>query len=156
MEKNLKGKGLWKFNAELLKDNEFIHQIEEGILLMVEIHACTPYNPEFVKKFGNNPIDFMVSIEIFWEVLLAHLRGIFIAYAARKKRERSNREERLVKEIQSLDELFILDLSDNILENNLNEKQRELETLRDIKLKGAFIRSRIKDFNLGEKPNKHF
>ena len=98
----------------------------------------------------------MVSIEIFWEVLLAHLRGIFIAFAARKKRERSNREEKLVKEIQSLDELFILDMSAHILENNLNEKKRELETLRDIKLKGAFIRSRIKDFNLGEKPNKHF
>ena len=153
LEENLKGKGLWKLNAELLKDNELIHLIEEGISFMVEIHACTPYNPDFVKKFDNNTIDFMVSIEIFWEVLLAHLRGIFIAFAARKKRERSNL---LVKEIQSLDELFILDMSAHILENNLNEKKRELETLRDIELKGAFIRSRIKDFNLGEKPNKHF
>ena len=31
-----------------------------------------------------------------------------------------------------------------------------MEEIRDIKLRGAYIRSRIKDFNLGEKPNKYF
>ena len=156
LDKSIKGKGLWKLNSELLKNNELIQQIEDGILLMVEIHACTPYSPEFVKNFENNNITFMVSIDIFWEVLLTHLRGIFISFAARKKRERVNREEKLIKEIQSLDELFILDMTDLILEQNLNEKKKELETLRDIKLKGSFVRSRVKDYNLGEKPNKHF
>ena len=156
LDKNLKGKGLWKLNAELLKNDELIQKIEEGIQLMVEIHACTPYNPEFVKKYDNNKISFMVPIDTFWEVLLTHLRGIFISFAARKKRERCNREDKLVKEIQSLDELFILDMTDITLENNLNEKKRELEILRDIKLKGAFVRSRVKEYNLGEKPNKHF
>ena len=156
LEKNLKGKGLWKLNAELLKNKELIQQIEEGIQLMVEIHACTPYNPEFVKKIDNNSISFMVSIETFWEVLLAHLRGILISFAAKQKRERSNREEKLTNEIRSLDELFILDMTDTTLENSLDEKKKELETLRDIKLKGSFVRSRVKDYNLGEKPNKHF
>ena len=85
LDKNLKGKGLWKLNAELLKNDELIQKIEEGILLMVEIHACTPYNPEFVKKYDNNKISFMVPIDTFWEVLLTHLRGIFISFAARKK-----------------------------------------------------------------------
>ena len=28
--------------------------------------------------------------------------------------------------------------------------------MRDIKLQGSFVRSRVKDYNLGEKPNKHF
>ena len=97
----------------------------------------------------------MVSIDTFWKVLLTHLRGIFISFAARKKRERSNREQKLIKEIQSLDELFILDMTDLLLETNLNEK-KELETLRDIKLQGSFVRLRVKDYNLGEKPNKHF
>ena len=123
MDINLKGKGLWKLNAELFKNDELIQQIEEGILLMVEIHACTPYSPEFVKKYDNNIITFMVSIDTFWEVILTHLRRFFISFAARKKRERSNREDKLIKEIQSLDELFILDMTDVILENNLNEKK---------------------------------
>ena len=35
-------------------------------------------------------------------------------------------------------------------------KKKELETLRDIKLQGSFVRFRVKDYNLGEKPNKHF
>ena len=156
LDKNIKGKGLWKLNSELLKNTELVQQIEAGILLMVEIHACTPYSPEFVKNFDKNNNTFMVSIDVFWEVLLTHLRGILISFAARKKGEGSNREEKLVKDIQALDELFILDMTDSILEKNLNEKKRELETLRDIKLKGSFVRSRVKDYNLGEKPNKHF
>ena len=124
LDKNLKGKGLWKLNAELLKNNELIQLMEDGVLLMVEIHACTPYSPEFVKNYDYNNLSFMVSIDTFWEVLLTHLRGIFISFAARKKRERSNREQKLIKEIQSLDELFILDMTDLLLENNLNEKKR--------------------------------
>ena len=124
LDKNLKGKGIWKLNSDLLKNNELIQLIEDSILLMVEIHACTPYSPEFVKNYENMNLEFMVSIDTFWEVLLTHLRGIFISFAARRKRERSNREQQLVKEIQSLEELFILDISDLLLETNLNEKKK--------------------------------
>ena len=98
-DKNLKGKGIWKLNSDLLKNNELIQLIEDGILLMVEIHACAPYSPEFVKNYDNNNHTFMVSIDTFWEVLLTHLRGIFISFAARKKRERSNREQKLIKDL---------------------------------------------------------
>ena len=35
-------------------------------------------------------------------------------------------------------------------------KKKELEELRDIKLKGSFIRARLKDYVQGEKPSKHF
>ena len=123
---------------------------------MIEIHACTPYNPEFVKNFEKNELSFMVPIDIFWEVLLTHLRGIFISNAAKKKRERSNREFTLVKEIENLDELFTLDISDSVLEETLKKKTSELETLREIRLKGSYVRSRIRDCNLEEKPNKFF
>ena len=123
---------------------------------MVEIHACTPYSPEFVKSFELNEILFMVPIDIFWEVLLTHLRGIIISHAARKKRELANRESILVKEIENLDDLFTLDVSDQIIEESLKKKTAELETLREIRLKGSFIRSRIKESTLEEKPNKYF
>ena len=123
---------------------------------MIEIHACTPYNPEFVKNFEKNELSFMVPIDIFWEVLLTHLRGIFISNAAKKKRERSNREFTLVKEIENLDELFTLDISDSVLEETLKKKTSELETLREIRLKGSYVRSRIRDCNLEEKPKFFF
>ena len=62
----------------------------------------------------------------------------------------------LIKEIEILDEVFTLDISDKMLETELNQKKGELEELRDIILKGSFIRARIKDYNLNEKPNKYF
>ena len=86
---------------------------------MVQIHACTPYHPNYVKTFDENEISFMTSIDVFWEVLLSHIRGIFIAFAA-KKRDRQNEETQLAKDIERLDDLFILDMSDNILEQELN------------------------------------
>ena len=67
------------------------------MLLMVEIHSCTPYNPDFLKQFAENEIAFMIPIDMFWEVLLTHLRGIFISFATSKKGERFNREIKLTK-----------------------------------------------------------
>ena len=156
LEKTIKGKGIWKLNADLLNDNDLMEKINEGILLMVEIHACTPYSPDHVKHFDKFEITFMTDIDVFWEVLLTHLRGIFITYAARKKRVRLNRETSLTKEIEKLEDLFILDITDRGIEDELNNKKKELEVLRDIRLEGAFVRARIKDHILGEKPNKHF
>ena len=42
-----------------------------------------------------------------------------------KKRDRQNEETQLAKDIERLDDLFILDMSDNILEQELNKKKRE-------------------------------
>ena len=156
LDKTTRGKGTWKLNAELLNDSDLVKLIEEGIHLMVEVHACTPYAPSFVKHFHKHNIELMIKIDTFWEVLLSHLRGIFISHAAKKKREKSNRETHLHKEIENLEELHILDINDEELKVNLERKKQELEELRDIKLKGSFIRSRLKDYVQGEKPSKHF
>ena len=156
IDKSTRGKGTWKLNAELLNDPGLIKRIEEGFLLMIEVHACTPYAPSFVKQFSENNISLMFEIEAFWEVLLSHLRGIFISNAAKRKRDRSNREELLTKEIENLEELYCLDISDEAMRVNLIEKKRELEEIRDIKLRGSFIRARLKDYVQGEKPSKYF
>ena len=146
LDKTTRGKGTWKLNAELLNDSELIKLIEEGILLMVEVHACTPYAPSFIKQFNKYNIELMIKIDTFWEVLLSHLRGIFISYAAKMKREKSNRENLLHKEIENLEELYVLDILDEVLKGNFEGKKQELEELRDIRLKGSFIRSRLKDY----------
>ena len=119
LDKSTRGKGIWKLNAELLNDSELIKLIEERILLMVEVHACTPYAPSFVKQFNKYNIALMIKIDNFWEVLLSHLRGIFLSYVA-KKREKSNRENLLHKEIENLEKLYVLDISDEVLKGNLD------------------------------------
>ena len=156
IDKSIKGKGIWKLNAELLNNIELMEKVEEGISLMVEIHACTPYNPNYVKNFDKNEITFMTPIDVFWEVLLTHLRGIFISHAARLKREKSNRETKLIKELENLNDLFNLDITDTQICKMIQDKSQELETLRELRLKGSFVRSRLKDCTLGERPNKFF
>ena len=156
LDKSNRGKGIWKLNSELLADTKLMKTIEEGILLMVEVHACTPYNPEFVKLYFIHEISLMTNIDVFWEVLLSHLRGIFISHAAKKKRERCNREQMLIKNIEEMNDLYNLDITDENLEEDLQNMKIELEDLRDFKLKGSFVRSRIKEHIEGEKPNKNF
>ena len=123
---------------------------------MIEVHACTPYNPQYITENKDQMIDLMIDIKLFWEMLLTKLRGTIIAHAAKVKRLRSQKENTLNKEIEKLNHLFILDMNDKQLEQEIKIKNNELEELRDIKLKGAFIRSRSQMFSQEEKPNKLF
>ena len=129
LDRSPKGKGIWKLNSELLNNITLMEKIKEGILLIVQVHACTPYHPDYVKTFDKNEISFMTTIDIIWEVLLSHLRGIFIAFAAKRNRDMLNEEKKLVKDIEKLDDLFILDMSDKDLEQELNDKKRDLEEI---------------------------
>ena len=56
-------------------------------LHLSKTYACTPYHPEYVKKYTTEKIELMIEIGLFWEVLQAQLRGIIITYASEKKRK---------------------------------------------------------------------
>ena len=98
----------------------------------------------------------MIKIELFWDVLLTRLRGTIISYASKIKRDRNKKENNLIKDLDNLNHLFILNMDDKQLKDEINKKNTELEELRDIKLKGAFIRSRSQMLAQEEKPNKLF
>ena len=155
-DKSERGKGVWKLNSDLLNDKILNDKIKEDILLMIEVHACTPYNPKFIKNYTQEFPDLMIKIELFWEMLLTKLRGTIISYAAKIKRDRNKKENKLIKELDNLDQLFLLNMNDKQLEDEIDKKNTELEELRDIKLKGAFIRSRSQMISQEEKPNKLF
>ena len=108
------------------------------------------------KNYKNGLPELIITIEQFWEVLLTKLRETLISYAANSKRKRIQRENKLIKEFEDLDHLFILNMTDKVLEQEITKKNKELEELRDIKLKGAFKRSRSLMFSQEEKPNKLF
>ena len=155
-DKSERGKGLWKLNSNLLNDPLLIDKIKEDIQLMIEVHACTPYNPQHISDNKEIIVDLMIEIDLFWEVLLTKLRGTIITHAAKIKRERNQKENKLINELEKLNYLFILNMNDKQLEEEIKIKNNELEELRDIKLKGAFIRSRSQMFSQEEKPNKLF
>ena len=154
--KTKKGRGIWKINNSLLMDEALVLLINEEIELTVRVHACTPYNPEYVKNYTSENIDLMIDIDLFWEVLQAQLRGLIINYATRKKRLQNNRENQLNKEI----ELATKEINNHVDDRAWNEtfklKQEELEDLREYKLRGALIRARWQQLTEGEKPSKYF
>ena len=155
-DKSERGKGVWKLNSDLLNDKILNNKIKDDIYLMIEAHACTPYNPKFIKNYTQEFPDLMISIELFWEMLLTKLRGTLVSYAAKIKRERNKKENKLIVELEDLNQLFLLNMNDKQLDDELCKRNQELEELRDIKLKGAFIRSRSQMISQEEKPNKLF
>ena len=85
ISKTQKGKGIWKLNNSLLLDEELNTLINKEIQLTVSIYACTPYHPDFIQNYTTQNIEFMINIDLFWEVLQAQLRGVIIAYASKKR-----------------------------------------------------------------------
>ena len=51
ISKHSRGKGSWKLNNSLLLIKDLKRKIEDEIELVISTYACTPYNPEFIKKY---------------------------------------------------------------------------------------------------------
>ena len=155
--KHRKRQGNWKLNNSLLSDLTLQKKIEEEIELIICTYACTPYNQEYVKKnYKNIKFEFIIKIELLWEVLQAQLRHILITYAAKKKRKRKEDEIKLVKEISIMEENITININNEEGKLQLKEKNKQLEEIRQHKLEGALVRSRWQHNFWGEKPTKFF
>ena len=104
------------------------------------------YNIENIESICN-----AVKDDIFLETLLMEIRGKTISYASYKNKVQRETEKRLEKEIESLEKKL-----DNDKVKVIEEKQNELEKIRNQKLRGSYIRSRAKWIEEGEKPSKYF
>ena len=156
ISKTQKGKGIWKLNNSLLLDEELNTLINKEIQLTVSIYACTPYHPDFIQNYTTQNIEFMINIDLFWEVLQGQLRGVIISYASKKKRNNGNREKQLKTEIEEKTKEIHQNISDQAWMNDFKRKEEELIELREHKLKGALIRARWQQITEGEKPSKYF
>ena len=52
-----RGRGIWKINNSLLKDEDFINKIKKEIHLIVSTYAWTPYSPESISNHGDHDIE---------------------------------------------------------------------------------------------------
>ena len=157
ISKHKRGKGNWKLNNSLLSDTVLKNKIEEEIELVVCTYACTPYNQEYIKhNFRETEIEFLIDIELLWEVLHAQVRYVVMAYAANKKRKQNIRESQLTKEIEKMENHLAQKIENEIWIQDLENKKTELENIRNHKLQGSLIRSRWQFQSLGEKPTIFF
>ena len=106
--KESKNKLLWKFNNSLLKDKLFAEEINDVIKTVAEEYAALPYIREQLSKIPKCDIEFVISDQLFLDVLLMKIRSKTISYAAMKKRLDEKKEKDLENSIQSLEAKIVL------------------------------------------------
>ena len=84
-----KGKGLWKFSNQLLKDKKYVDLVKETIQVKSQ-YANILYVEDNIKDISNATIDLTVSDSLFLETLLMEVRGKTISFASYKKRKETN------------------------------------------------------------------
>ena len=151
--KNNNKKSYWKFNNSLLKDKLFIEKTKKVILDVVKQYALPVYNPDNIGSIEKSEILFNINDQLFFDILLVEIRGSTISYASYKKRKDQQEETELIEKINQLESL---DNLDHITMLNLEELKIRLQELREYKIRGMMIRSKLNWLQHGEKPSHYF
>ena len=145
------GKGIWKFNTHLLKDMEYINLINKSIQEEMAKYAVPVYNLDNINEILEEHIDLTISEDLFLEMLVLRMRGETIKFSSYKKKEENKKEKQLLNEIEQLEK-------ENYLTNSniLDTKKQELIQIRETKMKGHYVRSRVQWLHEGERPTQFF
>ena len=151
MSNFLRGKGIWKFNPTLLVDQEYLKLINQSIDEEVKKYAVPLSNRQILNETPVSDINLTITDDLFLEMILLRIRGETVKYSS-KQRRLKNKQEKILTEIQNLEKAE--DTEEN--QNTIRIKQQELVNIRETKMKGHYIRSRVQWLQLGEKPSKYF
>ena len=146
------GKGLWKFNNSLLHDIEYSAAVKETINNDKEQYASLVYNRGTLEKINDLEIQFTINDQLFLETLLTEIRGKSISYASFRKKQKDKKERILSEDIKKLEEQILTE--EIFIETE--KKKTDLKVLRQEKMKGSYIRSKIQWIEEGEKPSNFF
>ena len=140
----------WKFNNSLLKNKIYITTIQNVISDVKRQYAALVYNMDAIDNIPLSEINFIINDQLFLEVLLMEIRGKTISYSSYLKKQSSKLEKQLIKEIE------ILENNNNIDFETIQTKRKELESMRQKKMEGVYIRSRAKWIDEGERISNYF
>lgn len=133
-ETQKRGKGIWKFNNNLLKDKDYVDTIKNQInMIKSSVH------------FDNK--------NTRWDYLKCQIRTDTIIYASKKAKSMRQAEKELKEKVEHLERN--LPSSDDYYLDYLQAKL-ELENLLKVKSNGAMLRSKAKWMEYGEKNSKYF
>ena len=141
----------WKFNNSLLKDKMYIAEIKKVITEVKKQYALPVYNFENIENIPNEDLSFVIGDQLFFETLLMQIRGQTICYGSQKKKQDCQREKDLEEKIENLE----ADLVGEKVEE-LEEAKSQLQEIREQRIAGIAVRSKIRWRNEGEKVNKYF
>jgi exonuclease III len=138
----------WKFNSSLLKDKTYLTEINNEINNIIADYAALPYNRLALNEIPLSHIHFVISDQLFLDVLLMKIRSKTISYATWKKRKYEEKEKNIESNIENLENKQVLNDEEK---NTLEYEKQELVKIRDYKMKGVLLRSRARWVNEGEK-----
>jgi hypothetical protein len=76
-----RGRGTWKFNNSLLRDEEFVKKVKDDIKQVIEEYECDPS-----VDLDNCDKDFNISFQLLWEMVKMKIRGSAISLTSYKKK----------------------------------------------------------------------
>ena len=131
-----RGEGLWHFNKQLLQNDDFCTDIRIAIAIM----KLQPlYETDILKWYDNLKEEFKI-------ISILHAKKM----AKEKRKHKKILHKRLNSEYKKAAKYDDYDLS------LCKKLELDLHSLEEEECKGAIIRSKIKDIELGEKSNKYF
>ena len=132
MDNFVHGKSLWKHNNSLLTDAEYLKTINSKIQEIKKQYCLPVYNHDAIDEIPDEELQLVINDQLFLETIMMEIRGKSISYASYKKKLKNIHEQKLIKEIQGLE--------DNLTENNI-------PSLEKLKLELCKLREEIwKDF----------
>ena len=143
---NRRGRGFWKLNTSLLKEEEYLNLIKTTI-----------YQTKNEYQSDNS-----VNPALLWDMIKMKVRKKSIAYATAKNYKSKSREDTLYKEMSGLEKELeentaLSDTQKSLLQPKLDNLRREMEEIIEYRTKGAaMLRSKTRWYNEGEKNTKYF
>ena len=132
----VRGPGLWKFNASLLQDNEFCAIIEDRI------------------SYLSSCIDYFPSVKSWWDFFKTSLKSEIVFFSRIKRRCLPRERVFLVNRLVSLKRR--LTSGDSTLATEISRLESELKGFISRELEGSKVRSRVRWLENGERPTRYF
>ena len=130
-----KGAGYFKMNNSIILDEEYQKLIRKAIKDITNINSnCNP--------------------NTMWEIIKGEIRNQTIRYTTHKRKQENEREDFLINKITKIQENIYN--NENNLTEELQNLQAELESIRDTKIKGQMLRSKVHQVEHNEKNTRYF
>ena len=101
--KDIKHNTFWKFNCSLLRDKEYLDQVNIEIQNVTEEYAADHYDRSTLHNIPKSKIELSIPDKLFLDFMLMKIRSETIAYASMKKKKTQEKEHNLQKSIKEIE-----------------------------------------------------